>query len=91
MNAITYDTLSISKRLKAGGFSEPQAEAIAREIQEAAVEDHLVTKDFLREQMINLEEKLNLRMDKTELRIVLKIGSMIFMLGGLLVAIKYFG
>lgn len=80
MNAITYDTLSISKRLKAGGFSEPQAEAIAHEIQESAMEDHLVTKDFLREQLSYLE-----------MRVTIKTGTMIIALGGLLVAIKYFG
>lgn len=80
MNAITFDTLSISKRLKSGGFSEAQAEAIAYELQEASSEDHLVTRDFLQNEF-----------EKFELRIILKLGGMIVALGGLLVAIKYFG
>jgi hypothetical protein len=61
MNAVTYDTLSISKRLKSSGFSESQAEAIAHEIQEAAVEDHLVTKDFLRDQLTHLEMRITIK------------------------------
>ena len=80
MIAMTFDTLSVAKRLKSSGFSEPQAEAVAREIQEAASEDHLVTRDYLKNGL-----------EKFELRIVLKLGGMIVALGGLLTAIKYFG
>jgi hypothetical protein len=80
MNAITYDTLSVSKRLKSSGIPESHAEAIAHEIQEAAMEDHLVTKDFLRDQLTNLE-----------MRMTIKTGSMFIALGTLMIAIKFFG
>jgi hypothetical protein len=55
MNAITFDTLSIAQRLKSSGFPDPQAEAVAREIQEAAREDHLVTREFLKGELERLE------------------------------------
>jgi hypothetical protein len=87
MNAPTFDSLSFSQRLKASGFSEMQTNTLACEIREVAREDHLVTKDFLRDQL----EKIELKLEKFEMRITIKTGSMIFMLGGLLVAIKYFG
>lgn len=80
MTAITFDTLAITKRLKHNGFTEPQAEAIAKEIQEAANEDHLVTREYLRNEL-----------EKLELRVVLKLGGMIVALGGVLIAVKYFG
>jgi len=91
MNAITFDSLSFSQQLKAGGFSETQAETLAHAMQHHAGDDHLVTKDFLRSELERLDEKWELRSEKTELRLTVKFGSMIFMLGGLLVAIKYFG
>lgn len=80
MNAITFDTLSIAKRLKAGGFTEPQAEALAHEIQESSQEDHLVTRDFLRTEL-----------EKVEMRMTIRVGGMIIALGSVLIAIKYFG
>ncbi len=80
MTAITFDTLSIAKRLKSSGFSEPQAEALAHEIQEAASEDHLVTREYLKDQL-----------EKVEMRLVVKLGAMIMALGGVLIAVRYFG
>jgi len=84
MNAITYDTLSISKRLKSSGLPELHAEAIAHEIQEAAMEDHLVTRDYFREQ-------LDMRLSALEMRMTIKMGGMSMALGSLMIAIKYFG
>lgn len=80
MNAITFDTLSIVNRLKSKGFQAEQAEAIARELQEASQEDHLVTRDYL-----------NQRLETLELRLTMRLGTMIVGLGGVLIAIKYLG
>lgn len=44
MSAITFDTLKFTKRLKAAGFTEPQAEAIADSFLQATGEAEVATK-----------------------------------------------
>ena len=78
MASITFDTHLYIKRLRDKGVSEQQAEAIVeiiRDAKEQSLQD-AATKADLRE---------------LELRLKLHIGSMIVALGGVLVAIKYFG
>lgn len=78
MSAVTIDTLELVKDLKAAGFTEPQAEAVTRAVKKAQDVDlsYLATKADLREQ---------------ELHIIIKLGGMIFALGGILLAVKFFG
>lgn len=57
MSAVTFDTLAYAKRLKAAGFSEQQAEALA-EAQAELIDERLVTKQDLRE----LEYRLTIRL-----------------------------
>ena len=76
--ANTLDTLEIVKRLKDAGFSEPQAEAVTtifRDVREADFAQ-LATKTDLRE----LEQRMTIR-----------IGGMLVVATGVLLAAKFFG
>ena len=61
MASITFDTLAYAKRLKAAGFNEDQAEALA-EAQAELVDERLVTKQDLKE---------------LEYRLVIRLGTML--------------
>jgi hypothetical protein len=76
--ANTLDTLGIVKRLKDAGFSEPQPEAVTtifRDVREADFAQ-LATKTDLRE----LEQRMTIR-----------IGGMLVVATGVLLAAKFFG
>jgi hypothetical protein len=79
-----HDTLSISKRLIAKGIAQEHAEALAIEISEVGRDDHLVTKEYLKE---SLKDAL----DKLEMKLTIKTGTMLFVGFGFLAAIKFFG
>jgi len=72
MSAI-IDTLAISKRYEAAGFSSQQAEVLAEE-QIRLIEEHIATKRDLKD----LEQS-----------IILKVGAMIVALGTFMAAIKF--
>ena len=57
MSSIAFDTLAYAKRLKAAGFNEQQAEALA-EAQVELIDERLATKQDLRE----LEYRLIIRL-----------------------------
>jgi hypothetical protein len=57
MPSIAFDTLAYAKRLKAAGFNEQQAEALA-EAQAELIDERLATKQDLRE----LEYRLIIRL-----------------------------
>jgi hypothetical protein len=74
----TLDTLDIVKRLRGVGFSEPQAEAVTtilRDIREADF-SQLATKADLRD---------------LEQRITIRVGGMLVLATGVLLAAKFFG
>ena len=76
--ASTLDTLEIVKRLKEAGFSEPQAEAVTtifRDVREA---------DFAQ-----LATRIDLR--ELEQRITIRVGGMLVVATGVLLAAKFFG
>jgi hypothetical protein len=76
--ANTLDTLEIVKRLREAGFSEPQAEAVTtifRDVREADFAG-LATKTDLRE----LEQRMTIR-----------VGGMLIVATGVLLAAKFFG
>ena len=72
MNAITFDTLKFTRRLKAGGFTAEQAETAAEAFAEAAT-DELVTKHDIE----LLRRDLRQEIADAELRITIRIGGMI--------------
>jgi len=80
MTTAASDILSNFKQLKSIGFSESQAEALADKIHKTEMEEHMVTKNFLREQLEDLE-----------IRIGMKIIGMAIALGSLILTVKYFG
>ncbi len=85
MTAITFDTHLYVKRLKEKGLPEGQAEALVQVIAEAREVDlnSAATKADLRELELKLENRLK--------DLQLRLGGMIVALGGVLIAVKYFG
>jgi len=75
MGAIAFDTLNFAKRLKEGGFTEPQAEALAK-----FIEENLATKRNIAElkrDIVDIQRDLKelevaLKRDIEELRVELK-------------------
>lgn len=76
--AMALDTLSISRELRAAGFSEEQADALATQL--AARPDNLVTKQDLALAVAELETKidqLESKIDRIEPRLLVKLGAAI--------------
>ena len=65
--AMASDTLSISKDLRAAGFNEQQADALATHM--AAMPTNLVTKEDLALALADLERTLDHKIDQVEHRI----------------------
>ena len=77
MNAIIFDTLKFTRRLKAGGFTAEQAEVFVQ-----AVTDELITKHdikFLKRDIELLRRDLRQEIADAELRITIRVGGMIAM------------
>jgi len=74
MTATTFDTLAFAKKLKAAGFTEEQAETLAH-AQAELIDERLATKADL---------------ERLELRLIIRIGSMIALGVAFLAAIKIF-
>lgn len=103
MNAITFDSLSTARRLRERGLLQEHAEAIADELRAASQTDlaHLATREELgsfksemRADFALIRSEMREAESRTEARLKdmqLKLGSMIVALGGILVAVKYFG
>ena len=75
------DTLSISKELRAAGFSEEQADVLATQI--AAQPEDIVTRQDLALALAALERRmdhLDEKIDRVESRLVVKLGAI--MAGG---------
>jgi len=79
MSTLVMDTHAFVKRLTEAGMPTRQAEVLAEE-QVRLIEAELVTRSYLDAQLHALE-----------LRLQLRIGAMIFALGGVLLAAKFFG
>ena len=89
MATLTFDTLSAARCLREKGSPQDPAEAIADELRAAQnIEiDHLSTKAEVAQFKLELKTDMQL----LEQRIVIKLGAMIMVLGGILIAIKFFG
>ena len=73
---MALDTLSISKEVRAAGFSEEQADVLATQM--AARPDDLVTRQDLALAVAALERKIDWResrIDEIEPRLLLKLGA----------------
>jgi hypothetical protein len=99
MTAI-FDTLEISKRLKSAGFPEPQADAITdilRETREfdlsrlATKEDLLATRNDLKNDLAAGISALRAEMEIMRRDITIRLGGMIVVATGILLAAKFFG
>lgn len=59
--ALTFDTGKHARAIREGGVPEPAADAIVDVIAEAT--DSLVTEEFLRKELAQMEERMTARMD----------------------------
>ena len=107
MITTTFDTHSLVKKLQSSGIAEAQAEAIievVRTVNSNNDNDYTskyettqfkseMKQDFaaLRHDFKILENKVAHDMVSLEQRIIIKVGAMIMALGGILIAIKFFG
>lgn len=89
--AMASDTLSISKDLRAAGFDEQQADALAMHM--AAFPQNLVTKEDLTLEAARLDHKidqaesrLEAEMHRTESRLLLRLGAGLAVAAGLVLA-----
>jgi hypothetical protein len=104
MSAVRFDTLKLADRLSAGGFTPEQGRTVSAALADAVGGADLVTKDhfdarlklvderFLRleERMVATEKRLEERITSVENRITLRLGSMLVIgVGVLLAAIRY--
>ncbi len=78
--AMASDTLSISKDLRAAGFNEQQADALATHM--AVTPSNLVTKEDLALEVARLDHKI----DQVESRLLLRLGAGLAVATGLVLA-----
>ena len=79
MTAVPFDTLKLADRLEAGGFTAEQARAFSSALAEAAGAADLVTKPFLEDRLLVLEQRLTIRPG----------GMLVVAVGVILAAIRY--
>jgi len=70
MSVMTFDTLKYAKNLKTHGFNEQQAEALA-EAQKEALDEILSAQLATKNDLLMLESKIEKRLVRLELMIVL--------------------
>jgi len=79
MAAVTFDTLKFVKTLQAAGLDAPQAEAIASAVRDSHESADLATKSDIRE--------LKAEMRELELRMTIKLGTMMVASIGIVAAL----
>ena len=82
--AMASDTLSISKDLRAAGFDEQQADALATHM--AATPSNLATKADLALEVARLDHKIEAEIHQLESRLLLRIGTGLAVATGLVLA-----
>lgn len=84
MATLTFDTLKFSKKLESGGVPREQATVIAEAVADVQTEnlDQLATKTDL----ARVEERLRSEITQLEQRMIIKLGTMLFVLAGALIA-----
>jgi len=83
MNAITFDTLQFVQTLEDAGVDRQQATAIAQAVRDSHDAAELATKSDLRE----FKADMKVEMRELEMRLMLKLGSLMVILMGLMLAI----
>jgi hypothetical protein len=104
MTAVTFDTLKFARTLEDAGVPKEQANVHARALVEAletglaetvrhADLSDLVTHADLKAELANFATKKDLEFSIRDLesRMTIKMGTMIFALGGFLLAVKFLG
>ena len=103
MMAAAFDTLEISKRLKSVGFDDAQAEAITGVLRESREADlsRLATKDdiarlkddieHVKDDIAHLAATLRAEMEILRRDLTIRLGGMIVVATGILLAAKFFG
>ena len=78
MNATTFDSLSVARRLKAAGLEENQAEAIAEMMHEAIVANRkkLLTKTDLAAFGVRIEAELASAFNRMTLTMLIATGAL---------------
>jgi hypothetical protein len=96
MMAMPLDTLQLANELKAAGFSSRQAEAVTRAIKQGHEVDlsHLATKQDL--QAVKQELKSDIAGIRADMQILkrdvtIRLGGLIMLPTGVLLAAKFFG
>ena len=84
MTTVVFDTLKLARRLEAAGFTAAQAQGASEALAETLSEE-MVTRTYMDGNFKELRLELDTRFKDLQLR----IGGMIFALGGVLVAIKF--
>ena len=79
MSAIAFDTLKLARKLEASGFTAQQAAGAAEALAETAAGAEVVTKEHLDHRLIELEQRLTIRLG----------GLLVVAVGVILAAIRY--
>jgi hypothetical protein len=87
--ASTFDTLEIAKRLKSAGFGDAQAEAITGALRETRDAD--LSRLATREEMNAGFAALRAEMEILRRDLTIRLGGMIVVATGVLLAAKFFG
>lgn len=92
MNAITFDTLKLAQRLRdevkfPGEQAEKAASVLAETFTDWQGQQGVATKGDI----LALQNELRSEIRELELRMTIRLGGMIVALGGILIAVRYFG
>ena len=89
MTTSSLDTLDIARRLKSVGFNDAQAEAVTEIIRDVRTADlaNLATKADIE----RVETKLLAQMEILRRDVTIRLGGMIVVATGILLAAKFFG
>ena len=86
---MAFDTLSYARRLKTAGMPEAQAEAVADATQDL-IGARFATKDDLKTEIAALDTRIAAVMERLELRLTLRVGTLIAVGVAILAAIIKF-
>lgn len=85
MSTLTFDTLKYATRLKEGGVPSAQAEAEATAL--AEVLDINIRELATRQDLADMEKRMESRFESLELRLTIKLGGLIAVAVGVAIAV----
>jgi hypothetical protein len=89
MTAINFDTLKFSRKLESAGIPREHAISIAEAV--AEVQQDSIGELATKSELMSAKTELKNDIVQLEQRMTIKIGTMLFMLGGVLIAVKFLG